>query len=201
MLGDLGGWVQQFMRDFGYLGLFLLLLVENLFPPIPSEVILPLAGFLVGRGEFGFLGALVASTAGALAGAFILYAVGRWGGRTVILRYGRILRFTNKDLDRADDWFERYGPWVVFFARLIPGIRSVISVPAGALKMPILQFTVLTTAGSALWNTLLIGLGMFLGRNWPIVSERVSAFSDVVLVVTAVAVSAAFLIFGLRRWR
>ena len=201
MLGDLGGWVQQIMQDFGYLGLFLLLLVENLFPPIPSEVILPLAGFLVGRGEFGFLGALVASTAGALVGAFILYAVGRWGGRTVILRYGRILRFTNKDLDRANDWFERYGAWIVLFARLIPGIRSVISVPAGALKMPILQFAVLTTAGSALWNTLLIGLGMFLGRNWPVVSERVGALSDVVLVATAVAVSAALLLFGLRRWR
>lgn len=201
MLGDLGGWVQQIMQDFGYLGLFLLLLVENLFPPIPSEVILPLAGFLVGRGEFGFLGALVASTAGALVGAFILYAVGRWGGRTVILRYGRILRFTNKDLDRADDWFERYGAWIVLFARLIPGIRSVISVPAGALKMPLLQFAVLTTAGSALWNTLLIGLGMFLGRNWPVVSERVGALSDVVLVATAVAVSAALLLFGLRRWR
>ncbi len=201
MLGDLGGWVQQIMQDFGYLGLFLLLLVENLFPPIPSEVILPLAGFLVGRGEFGFLGALVASTAGALVGAFILYAVGRWGGRTVILRYGRILRFTNKDLDRANDWFERYGAWIVLFARLIPGIRSVISVPAGALKMPILQFAVLTTAGSALWNTLLIGLGMFLGRNWPVVSERVGAVSDVVLVATAVAVSAALLLFGLRRWR
>jgi len=201
LLGDLGGWVQQIMQDFGYLGLFLLLLVENLFPPIPSEVILPLAGFLVGRGEFGFLGALVASTAGALVGAFILYAVGRWGGRTVILRYGRILRFTNKDLDRANDWFERYGAWIVLFARLIPGIRSVISVPAGALKMPILQFAVLTTAGSALWNTLLIGLGMFLGRNWPVVSERVGAVSDVVLVATAVAVSAALLLFGLRRWR
>lgn len=201
MLGDLGGWVQQIMQDFGYIGLFLLLLVENLFPPIPSEVILPLAGFLVGRGEFGFLGALVASTAGALAGAFILYGLGRWGGRTVILRYGRILRFTNKDLDRADDWFERYGAWIVLFARLIPGIRSVISVPAGALKMPLLQFTLLTTAGSALWNTLLISLGMFLGRNWPVVSERVGALSDVVLVATAVAVSAALLLFGLRRWR
>ncbi len=201
MLGDLGGWVQEIMRNFGYLGLFLLLLVENLFPPIPSEVILPLAGFLVGRGEFGFLGALVASTAGALVGAFILYAVGRWGGRTAILRYGRILRFTNKDLDRADDWFERYGAWIVLFARLIPGIRSVISVPAGALKMPLLQFTLLTTAGSALWNTLLISLGMFLGRNWPVVSERVGALSDVVLVATAVAVSAALLLFGLRRWR
>ncbi|MDQ3302029.1 MAG: VTT domain-containing protein, partial [Actinomycetota bacterium] len=91
--------------------------------------------------------------------------------------------------------------WIVLFARLIPGIRSVISVPAGALKMPLLQFTLLTTAGSALWNTLLIGLGMFLGRNWPLVSERVGAVSDVVLVATAVAVSAALLLFGLRRWR
>ena len=201
MLGDLGGWVQQIMQDFGYLGLFLLLLIENLFPPIPSEVILPLAGFLVGRGEFVFVGALVASTAGALVGALILYALGRWGGRTLVLRYGRFLRVTDKDLDRADGWFDRYGNWIVLLARLIPGIRSIISIPAGTLKMPLLQFTVLTTIGSALWNTLLIGLGVFLGRNWEVVSARVGAASDVVLVVTAVATAVALLVFGLRRWR
>jgi membrane protein DedA with SNARE-associated domain len=201
LLGDIGTWVQQIMSDYGYIGLFLLLLVENLFPPIPSEVILPLAGFLVGQGDFNFVGALVASTAGALVGAYALYALGRWGGRTVILRYGRFLRLTDKDLDRADGWFEGHGAWIVLFARMIPGIRSVISVPAGALKMPILQFTVLTTIGSALWNTLLIGLGIFLGRNWAAISEPIGAASDVVLVVTAVALAVALLIFGLRRWR
>lgn len=201
MLGGLGGWVQQIMQDFGYFGLFLLLLIENLFPPIPSEVILPLAGFLVGRGEFVFVGALLASTAGAVVGALILYALGRWGGRTLVLRYGRFLRVTDKDLDRADGWFDRYGNWIVFLARLIPGIRSIVSIPAGTLEMPLLQFTVLSTLGSALWNTLLIGLGVFLGRNWEVVSERVGAASDVVLVVTAVATTVALLIFGLRRWR
>lgn len=189
------------MQDFGYFGLFLLLLIENLFPPIPSEVILPLAGFLVGRGEFVFVGALLASTAGAVVGALILYALGRWGGRTLVLRYGRFLRVTDKDLDRADGWFDRYGNWIVLLARLIPGIRSIVSIPAGTLEMPLLQFTVLTTIGSALWNTLLIGLGVFLGRNWEVVSERVGAASDVVLVVTAVATTVALLIFGLRRWR
>ncbi len=109
MFGDLAGWVGRVVTAFGYPGLAALMLLENLFPPIPSEVVLPLAGFFVCRGELGFLGALLASTLGSLLGAFALYELGRWGGRPLVLRYQRMLRVKEADLDRADDWFDRYG--------------------------------------------------------------------------------------------
>ncbi len=131
MFGDLGQWAAGLLDSFGSLGLVLLLLAENLFPPIPSEVILPLAGFLVSRGDLGVLQALLAATLGSLLGAYILYALGRWGGRPLVLGYGRILRIREQDLDHAEEWFGRYGGLVVFFARMAPGARSIVSVPAG----------------------------------------------------------------------
>ncbi len=115
------GWIADLIDAFGALGVALLMVLENLFPPIPSELILPFAGFLVGRGELGFLPVLVASTAGSLFGALVLYALGRWGGRNLILRYGRFLRVKEADLDRAEGWFDRYDEWVVLFGRMVPG--------------------------------------------------------------------------------
>ena len=182
----------------GYLGLALLLVVENLFPPIPSEVVLPLAGFLVGRGDLSFFGALAAATAGSTAGALVLYAMGRWGGRRLVLRYGRWLRVDRPQLDRAEGWFKRWGDWVVLFARVVPVARSVVSIPAGTMKMPPLRFTLLTVIGSALWNTVLIGAGVILGANWSTVQNWVGSYSNVVLVVAAVG-AAAFLV--LRHYR
>lgn len=197
MSGGIEGWVSGVLDSYGLLGLVLLLLVENLFPPIPSEVILPLSGFLVGRGVFTFPGALAASTTGSLLGAYILYALGRWGGRELILRYGRVLRITKDDLDRAEGWFDRYGDWIVFFARMVPGIRSVVSVPAGILEMPLLRFTILTIAGSAIWNTLLIGAGWMLGNNWELVVTRVEAYAN----LAYVAVFVVMVLFLLRYYR
>lgn len=184
-------WVLEIMQTLGYVGLFLVLVIENLFPPIPSELVLPLAGFLVGRGEFSFWGAVGASTFGALFGAWVLYALGRWGGRPVILRYGRILRVNEKDLGRAEGWFNKYGDWVVLFARMVPLARSIVSIPAGTMRMPILRFTLLTTLGTGAWNVLLIWLGYLLGENWEAVSRWAGAYSDVVLFLFA----AAFVIF------
>ncbi len=182
----------------GYLGLALLLVAENLFPPIPSEVVLPLAGFLVGRGDLSFFGALAAATVGSTAGAFVLYSMGRWGGRRLVLRYGRWLRVDRQRLDRAEGWFKRWGDWVVLFARVVPLARSVVSVPAGTMKMSPLRFALLTVVGSALWNAVLIGAGVILGANWSTVQEWVGSYSNVVLVAAAFAV-AAFLV--LRHYR
>lgn len=178
----------------GYLGLVLLLVAENLFPPIPSEVVLPLAGFLVGRGDLNFFGALAAATAGSTAGALILYAMGRWGGRRLVLRYGRWLRVDRPRLARAEGWFTRWGDWVVFVARVVPVARSVVSIPAGTAKMPLARFLILTTLGSAAWNALLIGAGVILGANWSTVQNWVGSYSNVVLIVAAVGI-AAFLVF------
>lgn len=197
-MDNIGQWVYDVMVALGYLGLMLLLIVENLFPPIPSEVVLPLAGFFVGRGEFSFMGALAASTLGSVIGALILYVMGRWGGRPLVLRYGKWLRVTSKELDRADAWFDRYGDMVVLFARIIPLARSVVSIPAGTTRMPVIRFTILTTIGSAVWNLLLIGGGYILGANWERISEIAGAYSDIVLIGGAIA---AALYLLLRHYR
>jgi len=182
----------------GYLGLALLLVAENLFPPIPSEVVLPLAGFVVGRGDLGFLQALLASTTGSVVGALILYALGRYGGRGLVLRYGSWLRVSATELERAEGWFRRYGGWVVLGARVVPFARSIVSIPAGTMQMPLIRFTVLTALGSGVWNVLLIGAGVSLGANWTRISSWIGSYSDVVLILLAGA-AAVFLVLRHRR--
>lgn len=172
-------------------------MAENLFPPIPSEAILPVAGFLADRGELGFVAAVVAATAGSVVGALILYVVGRRGGRPLVLRYGRILRIDAPQLDRAEGWFARYGDLVVLGARVVPLARSVVSVPAGTLRMGVVRFTVLTAVGSAIWNTALVGAGWWLGHEWERVADGVGAASRVVLVLAVLA--AVFVAW--RLWR
>jgi membrane protein DedA with SNARE-associated domain len=198
-LGDIGAWVLDVIAALGYVGLALLLIAENLFPPIPSEVVLPLAGFLVGRGDLGFWQALLVSTLGSVAGALILYILGRYGGRRLVLRYGRFLRVDDDGLDRADGWFRRYGDWVVLFARVVPFARSVVSIPAGTMKMPAIRFTAMTALGSLAWNTLLIGAGVILGANWQRVEVWIGSYSNVVLVGAAVAVAALLVLRQLRK--
>ncbi len=188
MLGDVGQWVLDVIGALGYLGLALLLIAENLFPPIPSEVVLPLAGFLVGRGDLSLWGALFAATFGSVAGALILYGMGRWGGRPLVLRYGKWLRVDEKGLRTAEGWFRQYGDWVVLGARVVPVARSIVSIPAGTMEMPVLRFTVLTTVGSAVWNAILIGAGVILGENWQVVERWMGSYSNVVLIAGAVAV-------------
>ena len=182
MLENIGQWIQDVMGSFGYVGLALLLVLENLFPPIPSEIVLPLAGFFVGSGNFTFWGALLASTVGATVGAIVLYGLGRWGGRALVVRYGRWLRVSEEDLNRAEGWFAKHGVLVVLGTRVVPGVRSVVSIPAGISRMPPVRFTVLTAFGSGVWNAVLIGAGYLLGANWDRVSGWVGAYSDVVLV-------------------
>lgn len=183
----LGGFVEEVVRSFGLSGVAALMLLENLFPPIPSELVLPLAGFFVSRGELGFAGALLAATAGSLVGAFVLYGIGRFGGRPLVLRYGRLLRVKESDLDRADGWFDRYGAWVVLLGRLVPGIRSLVSIPAGMSEMPLVRFSMLTASGSFLWNSLLIGAGWYLGQNWQRVGALVGPVSNVILAAALAA--------------
>ncbi|MBA2690868.1 MAG: DedA family protein [Rubrobacter sp.] len=183
----MSGWVLETIRALGYLGLAFLLALENLFPPIPSEVVLPLAGFLVGRGQLNFWGAVAAASLGAVFGALVLYALGRWGGRRLILRYGRFLNVDEESLKRAEGWFRHYGDAVVLGARVVPLARSIVSIPAGTAHMPILRFTVLTTIGTTVWNIILIWAGMLLGQNWEAVSRWVGSYSNFVYAIVAVA--------------
>ena len=201
MLGGIGSWAADTLNALGVVGLVLLLLVENVFPPIPSELILPLAGFLVGQDQLGAVPAFLGATAGSLLGAYVLYALGRWGGRPLVLRYGRVLRISSKNLDRAEHWFKKYGSSVVFFARMIPGARSIVSVPAGMFSMPVGRFTLLTAGGSAIWNALLITAGYLLGNNWTEVSDTVGVISNILLVLVAVATVLLLATWGVRRVR
>ncbi len=188
MADSLVQWIDQIISSFGYVGVATLMLLENLFPPIPSEAILPLVGFLVNRGDLAVITALLAATLGSLVGALVLYALGRWGGRPLVLRYRRVLRVTEAELDRADGWFDRYGSWIVLFGRMVPLARSVVSIPAGMSEMPVWRFALLTALGSAVWNALLIGAGWFLGENWLRVTAVVGSLSNIVLVIVVVGV-------------
>lgn len=178
-------WLTQAVESGGLWALAGFMLAENLFPPIPSEGVLPLAGFVVNRGGLQLIPALAAATLGSVVGAMLLYSLGRWGGRPVLLRWHRVLRVDEAQLDRADEWFDTHGRKLVFWFRMLPLARSVISIPAGASEMPIGQFLLLTTAGSLLWNAALIGAGMLLGDNWKQVSEVVNTFSTAILAAMA----------------
>ncbi|MBU3674448.1 MAG: DedA family protein [Solirubrobacteraceae bacterium] len=191
--------VSQIIRDLGLLGLVALMFVENVFPPIPSEVVLPLAGFFVGRGELSFVGVLLAATLGSVLGSVFLYEMARYGGRPFVLRYGSILRVEPEDLDRADAWFERRGPVIVLVGRCIPGVRSLVSLPAGTLKMPRVQYIALTLVGSLVWNAALIGAGWLLGEEWDRVSDAVGAVGTPLLVVVLLLLGIASLVWWWRR--
>ncbi|HEU4658895.1 MAG TPA: DedA family protein [Capillimicrobium sp.] len=172
----------------GYAGLVAIMVLENLFPPIPSEIVLPLAGYEVAQGQLQFVWTLLAATGGALIGALILYAVGRYGGRPAVERYGRLLRVGEEEIARSEQWFARWGDWVVLGARLVPGARSVVSVPAGMARMPLARFVALTTLGSLAWNLVLIGVGHQLGANWDSISGTIGGAGKVVLVAAVLGV-------------
>lgn len=185
----------------GPLGLALLLAAEAFFPPLPSEAMLPLAGFFVEQGRLSFVPALLGATTGSLVAALAFYALGRYGGRPLILSQRRWLHVGERELDMAERWFDRWGPAIVFLARLIPIVRSVISIPAGTMRMNVATFTVLTALGSAIWNAALISAGWALGSRWHEARDLVSAWSPVIVAVVAVGCVAAGVWFWRRRRR
>ncbi|MET7296323.1 DedA family protein [Streptomyces griseoloalbus] len=182
-------WVHDLMDAMGAPGAGLAIALENLFPPLPSEVILPLAGFAASSGRMGLLAVLLWTTAGSVIGALALYGVGALLGRdrTVAIA-GRLPLVKVADIERTEAWFVRHGPKAVFFGRMIPIFRSLISVPAGVERMRLPLFLGLTTLGSAIWNTAFVLAGYALGDNWQQVTDIVSAYSKVVLGVAALAV-------------
>jgi membrane protein DedA with SNARE-associated domain len=192
-------WVNDLMDALGAPGAGLAIALENLFPPLPSEVILPLAGFAASSGRMSLLAVLLWTTAGSVIGALALYGVGALLGRerTVAIA-ARLPLVKVSDIQKTEAWFLKHGTKAVFFGRMIPIFRSLISVPAGVERMRLPVFLGLTTLGSALWNTVFVLAGYFLGANWHQVSDIVSTYSRVVLAVAAVAV-AAFIAVRLRR--
>lgn len=183
-LGGVAGWAVDLMERLGGFGAGLAIALENLFPPLPSEVILPLAGFTASRGDMSLAGALLWTTAGSVVGAFALYYLG------VALGRDRMRRIVDKlplvklsDVDKAEAWFDKHGTKAVFFGRMIPIFRSLISVPAGIEKMNPVKFLSLTIAGSAIWNTIFVLAGYYLGENWAIVEDYAGIFQYIVIAV------------------
>ncbi|WP_030040142.1 DedA family protein, partial [Streptomyces resistomycificus] len=184
-------WINGLMDTLGAPGAGLAIALENLFPPLPSEVILPLAGFAASTGQMSLWAALLWTTAGSVVGALALYGVGALLGRdrTVAIA-ARLPLVKVSDIEKTEAWFLRHGTKAVFFGRMIPIFRSLISVPAGVERMPLPVFLGLTTLGSALWNTAFVLAGYLLGDNWTQVTDIVSAYSKVVLVGAVLAVAA-----------
>jgi membrane protein DedA with SNARE-associated domain len=180
-------WIKEFIEQYGYWGVFLLIALENIFPPIPSEVILTFGGYMTAQTNLTVQGVIAASTVGSVFGAVILYQLGAAINvnklEVVVERYGRFLRLTKEDLYRADTWFDKYGIWTVFFCRFIPLIRSLISIPAGMARMNFWLFISFTTLGTILWNTMLINLGARLGENWEVITDRMDHYSNYLYVV------------------
>ncbi|WP_438431573.1 DedA family protein [Gorillibacterium sp. sgz500922] len=197
-------WITGFMEEFGYLGILLMLALENLFPPIPSELILPFGGFMTTTSELTLTGVVLASTIGSLIGAVLLYALGRLLGverlEALVDRYGRFVRISKKDIRRADAWFDRYGAWTVLFCRMIPLVRSLISIPAGMSGMNFGLFLLCTTVGTLGWNVLLVSAGAALGASWDRVGEYMEVYSSAVYLLLA-AGAAALLFFYIRKRR
>lgn len=190
-IGDL---VEQLVQELGYPGLVLLMALEHVFPPIPSEIILPLAGFEVGRGNLDFVLTLTAATAGSLAGASLLYVLARRGGRPLVLRWRSILRVDEVTLARAERRFLRHSTIVVLLGRFVPGLRSLVSLPPGLLRMPFGRYLALTCAGSLVWNAALIVAGQQLGSRWSEVGDVVEPVAQAVLVALFPALAAWLLI-------
>lgn len=190
-------WAIEIINALGYVGLAALMLLECVFPPIPSEVILPFAGFAVGEGDMSFPLALGAATAGSVIGNVALYVAARRGGLSLVARHGRRVGATPERLARLEAWMDRWGSATVLVGRAVPLARSTVSLPAGLARFPVGRFLVLTTLGSAAWNGVLIGLGWALGDAWHQVEERMSGPS--LAVVAALVVGAAALLLLARR--
>lgn len=196
-------WITDFMEQFGYLGIMLMLAFENIFPPIPSEIILPFGGFMTTTSDMTIPGVLIAATVGSLLGAVVLYWIGRLLDvsrlEKIVERWGGWLRISAKDIRRADAWFDKYGYWTVLFCRMIPLVRSLISIPAGMSGMKFGQFMLFTTIGTLGWNTLLILLGAALGESWEDIAHYIDAYSNVVYVVLAAGILVLGVLFFRRR--
>lgn len=151
---------------FGYAGIFVLMLLESAGIPVPSEIIMPFSGFLVSTGSFNFWLVVFLGTAGNLVGSLILYAVGFYGGRGFVLRYGKYIFFSERELEVSEQWFEKYGSAIAFFGRLLPIVRTYISFPAGLARMNLWKFSLYTTLGVAPWAYLFTWIGVKLGERW-----------------------------------
>ena len=192
----------EIMNSFGYIGICLLIMIENVFPPIPSELILTFGGFMTISSNMTIVGCIIASTIGSLLGAVILYYIGKILNKERLIKivnskYGKLLRIKTKDIESADKWFDEKGNKTVFFCRFIPIVRSLISIPAGMSEMPFVKFILYTLFGSLIWNTALICVGAFAGDKKDIILSVIDKASNVILILIVVV----FIIFAYKFYK
>jgi membrane protein DedA with SNARE-associated domain len=178
-------WIIGLTNSLGYWGIGFLMFLENIFPPIPSELIMPLAGFTVSQGKMDFSLAVIAGTVGTMAGTYAWYYLGRLVNYQRLSdwtnRYGKWIRVTIEDIDRVNNWFNKYGRKAVFFGRMVPGIRTLISLPAGMNQMPVVSFTLYSTLGTFLWTLALTTAGFLLGDNYASIEDYLAPISKLVI--------------------
>ncbi len=195
-------WIIDVVTAFGYVGVFFLMLAENLFPPIPSEVIVPVAGLAVGAGTLGLVGVVLAALAGTLLGNLPWFILARMLGRTrfvaLVGRFGRWAAVKPEDVEMAIDWFDRHGAKAVLIGRFAPGVRTLISVPAGLSAMPFGTFLLLSAIGSTIWIGILLAAGMILHSNWHLIADVLGPVGKILLILVAVGLVGWVL---WRRWR
>ncbi len=195
-MSQISAWVLVIMAKFGYIGIVFAMFAENIFPPIPSELIMPAAGFAVARGDLNLILVILAGTLGSVLGALPLYYLGR------LLNEDRLMAFTKKygkyvfvkpnDILSSSIWFDKHGKKAVFFGRMVPGVRSFISIPAGMSKMPMLPFLAFTALGSSIWTTLLTVAGYYFGENYEVIEAMLAPYSKIFLLL-AIVISTAWL--------
>ncbi|MFG6503233.1 DedA family protein [Microbacterium sp. P05] len=197
-LSALADWTVSLMEVIGPAGAGAAIALENLFPPLPSEVVLPMAGLTASRGSFTLAEALIWTTVGSVVGAFVLYGIGVWLGAARLRRIAEWMPLMKgEDVDRTVAWFVKHGWAAVFFGRMIPIFRSLISIPAGVSRMPLWKFGLLTAAGSAVWNTIFVMAGYLLGENWHVI-ERYADILQYFVIAVAVAAIAWFVVVRIR---
>lgn len=188
----------HFISDTGYIGIFVLMTFESMILPVPSEAVMPFAGFAVNNNTLTFVGILVASTLGSILGSLLSYWIGKYGGRPLVRKWGKYLLLSEHDLEITERFFCRQGEKTIFFSRFIPVIRHLISIPAGVGRMPMGKFLVYTTIGAAMWNGFLGYLGVVLGANWEHI-KKYSEILDIVVVVALLVALTYFIIHAKRR--
>lgn len=196
-------WIISIVEQFGYVGIFLMIALENIFPPIPSEVILTFGGMMTILTNLSIIGVVISATIGSVLGAIILYQIGNLIDihqlEKIVDRYGRFLKITRQDIYKAYHWFDHYGFWTVFFCRFVPLIRSLISIPAGMSKMKLPLFLLLTTAGTFVWNIVLVTLGAKFGESWDTVVSYMDIYSKFVYLIIGLLLMTILLFLFIRR--
>jgi len=194
IFATIGSFALSTISTFGYGGIFFLMMLESMVVPVPSELVMPFAGFLIEKGSFTFLFVIVASTLGSIVGSLIFYYIGKTGGHSLVETYGKYVLIDHEDVKKTEEWFNKRGELTIFFGRLIPVVRHLISLIAGIGKMNVKKFTLYTVIGAGLWNTILAYLGFILGQHW----NEVNQYSDQISIVIVVLLIVLVLYFAYR---